>query len=169
MMRRSTAVLAVLVLVSAMATGAVRAEDEEAPRTDTNDAAAVMAAMAQFYTALNAVFAGDAAPMSQVWSQGENAMYMGPMGAVKFGWAEIAAHWKATAAKNLGGQMHSESEQAVLGGNLAVIYAREKGHHMTADGQREEISIRATSVFRKEDGQWKMIGHHTDPYSSQEE
>jgi len=24
------------------------------------------------------------------------------------------------------------------------------------------VSIRATNVFRKEGGQWKMIGHHTD-------
>ena len=23
-------------------------------------------------------------------------------------------------------------------------------------------SIRATNIFRKEDGQWKMIGHHVD-------
>jgi ketosteroid isomerase-like protein len=30
----------------------------------------------------------------------------------------------------------------------------------------EKVSIRATNIYRKENGQWKMIGHHTDllPY-----
>jgi ketosteroid isomerase-like protein len=25
-----------------------------------------------------------------------------------------------------------------------------------------QVSIRATNLFRKENGAWKMIGHHTD-------
>jgi len=29
-------------------------------------------------------------------------------------------------------------------------------------GRRETVSIRATNPFRKEDGAWKMIGHHAD-------
>jgi ketosteroid isomerase-like protein len=30
------------------------------------------------------------------------------------------------------------------------------------DGKPQQVSIRATNTFRKENGQWKMIGHHTD-------
>jgi ketosteroid isomerase-like protein len=29
-------------------------------------------------------------------------------------------------------------------------------------GKKKTISLRATSIYRKENGQWKMIGHHTD-------
>jgi len=30
------------------------------------------------------------------------------------------------------------------------------------DGKAEKVMLRATNVFRKENEQWKMIGHHTD-------
>ena len=30
------------------------------------------------------------------------------------------------------------------------------------EGEIQKVSIRATNIFRKEDGQWKMIGHHVD-------
>ena len=29
-------------------------------------------------------------------------------------------------------------------------------------GKAEKVSIRVTNVFRKENGAWKVIGHHTD-------
>jgi ketosteroid isomerase-like protein len=166
MMRRSALVLSVLILVTAMATGGVLAGDEDAPRTDTNDAAAVMAAMAQFYTALNGLFKGEAGHMDLIWSHDEDITYMGPGGGFIFGWEDLSAYWKTQSAATLGGEIRSEQEKAVLGGNLAVVFTHEVGHHMDANGQREEISIRATNVFRKEDGQWKMIGHHTDRLAS---
>ena len=34
--------------------------------------------------------------------------------------------------------------------------------HAVPDGKPQAVSIRATNLFRKEDGTWKMIGHHTD-------
>jgi ketosteroid isomerase-like protein len=30
------------------------------------------------------------------------------------------------------------------------------------NGQPQTVTIRATNIFRRENGQWKMIGHHTD-------
>ncbi len=38
----------------------------------------------------------------------------------------------------------------------------EKGQNVDAEGRTQKVSIRATSLFRKEDGRWKMIGHHSD-------
>jgi len=168
-LKRPAILLSALLMVVALTTGSIRAGEEEAPRTDTNDAAAVMAAMAQFYTALNALFEGDATPMGEVWSHSEDVSYMGPGGGMKSGWEEISAHWKAQSSRNLGGEIRSASEKAILGSRLAIVYAQEEGSHMDADGQEQTFSLRATNVFRKEDGQWKMIGHHTDMFSSPEE
>jgi ketosteroid isomerase-like protein len=28
------------------------------------------------------------------------------------------------------------------------------------DGKKVVVSLRATSIYRQENGQWKMIGHH---------
>ena len=160
--KNSGILLSVLVLIMAMATIDVRAGEEDAPRTHVNDAAAVMATMAQCHTALEALFEGDAGPMEQVWSHRDDVAYMGPTGASVLGWKNLSAFFKTQAALQLGGEIKSKRKMAVLGSKLAIVYADEVGYHQTGDGQREDILIRATNVFRKEDGQWKMIGHHTD-------
>ena len=49
-----------------------------------------------------------------------------------------------------------------VGNNIAFTTNYEKGSNINADGKPVEVSIRATNTFRKEDGKWKMIGHHTD-------
>ena len=38
----------------------------------------------------------------------------------------------------------------------------EIGQNVATDCTPEKVTIRATNVFRKENGSWKMIGHHTD-------
>jgi ketosteroid isomerase-like protein len=49
-----------------------------------------------------------------------------------------------------------------VGEDLAITHSWERGQNVGADGKVEVVSIRATNVFRKEGGAWKMIGHHTD-------
>jgi ketosteroid isomerase-like protein len=53
-----------------------------------------------------------------------------------------------------------------VGRDLAVAQNYEKGENTNADGKTQSVSIRATNLFRKENGKWKMISHHTDllPY-----
>jgi ketosteroid isomerase-like protein len=49
-----------------------------------------------------------------------------------------------------------------VGGDLAFVQCYELGNNLDAQGQPQQVSIRATNLFRKENGEWKMIGHHTD-------
>jgi hypothetical protein len=37
-----------------------------------------------------------------------------------------------------------------------------KGNVRTPDGKRAESVLRESSVFRKEEGAWRMIGHRAD-------
>ena len=37
-----------------------------------------------------------------------------------------------------------------------------RGGDGTDDGKPQPVNIRVTTTFRKEGGQWKVIGHHTD-------
>jgi ketosteroid isomerase-like protein len=52
--------------------------------------------------------------------------------------------------------------EAAVGQDVAVTHNYEKGKNIDAKGELQVVSLRATNVFRKEDGQWRMIGHHTD-------
>jgi ketosteroid isomerase-like protein len=126
---------------------------------------AVTDAAAQFYRALNVMFTGELAPMLEVWSHAGDVTYMGPGGDFRVGWDQVLASWKEQAAMKLGGTVRSDSMRVTVGHDLAVTHNVEIGENVK-DGKVLKVSIRATNVFRKEGGKWKMIGHHTDllPY-----
>jgi len=128
--------------------------------------AAVLAANAGFYAALNKMFEGDVAPMLAVWSHADDVTYMGPTGDFDRGWSAVLENWEAQAALKLGGRVEPAEMQMIVGQDLAVVTDYEQGENTNANGKVEQVKLRATNTFRKENGQWKMVGHHTDllPY-----
>jgi len=131
-------------------------------RAAEDDAKGVAHAAAQFYSALNAMFKGELAPMTDVWSHADDVTYMGPGGGFQVGWSQVLAEWQKQAAMKLGGTVKPESMRITVGSELAVTSNVEEGENTNARGKAQKLSIRATNVFRKENGTWKMIGHHTD-------
>ena len=123
--------------------------------------AEVQKAVDGFYSALNALFKGEVAPMEKVWSHADDTTYMGPTGGRQTGWEDIRHIWKVQADKKLGGEIKNIRSNLFVGDRIAVAQGVEKGFNVV-DGKRQDVSIRSTSVFRKENGAWKMISHHTD-------
>jgi len=132
------------------------------------DAKAVLKANAAFYAALNVMFTGDAAPMERVWSHAADVTYMGPTGGFDLGWAGVRQNWQAQAAMKLGGKIEPEQIHLLVSGGLAVVSEVEVGENTNANGKTAEVKLRTTNIFRREQGSWKMVGHHTDtlPYLS---
>lgn len=130
------------------------------------DEQAVRQAAAQFYAALNTMFTGELGPMKEIWSHAKDVTYMGPGGGFQVGWDQVLATWEAQAAKKLGGRVEPADMRVTVGQDLAIVSDIENGENTNAAGKAEKVSIRATNLFRKEGGKWKMIGHHTDllPY-----
>ena len=126
-----------------------------------DDEQAVREATANFYAALNEMFTGDVSAMMNVWSHGDDVTYMGPGGGIEIGWEHVQLIWKKQAALKLGGEVKPQSTYVLFGRDLAFSLCLEVGDNVV-DGKPQQVSIRATNVFRKENGQWKMIGHHTD-------
>ena len=126
---------------------------------DDNDA--VRAAAQEFYSALNSMFAGQLEPMKKVWSHKEDVTFMGPRGGIRIGWKQVLAHWEQQATLKLGGKVQPKDMRITVGRDLAVVSNYGIGN-VTADGKARKVKIRTTSLFRKESGKWKMIGHHTD-------
>ena len=122
----------------------------------------VREAAAQFYAALNTLFTGDAEPMKAVWSHADDVTYMGPMGGFQVGWSAVEEIWEAQADLKLGGKVEAVDMQITVGRDLAITHNYENGENEGPDGVALSVSIRATNIFRKEDGEWKMVGHHTD-------
>jgi ketosteroid isomerase-like protein len=130
--------------------------------TAEKDEQGVRQAATQFYAALNAMFTGELGPMKEVWSHASDVTYMGPGGGFQVGWDQVLAEWESQAARKLGGKVEPADMRVTIGQDLAIASDIEKGENTNADGKLEKVSIRATNLFRKEGGKWKMIGHHTD-------
>lgn len=160
---RTKSVAALLVAVFVFAPSAARNILVAAEKD--SDRESVAAATAQFYAALNKLFEGDAKPMQEVWSHADDVTYMGPAGGMQVGWKQVRKSWESQAALRLGGKIASDGLHIHVGHDIAVTTGYELGQN-TVDGKVQKVSIRATNIFRKENGRWKMIGHHTDllPY-----
>jgi len=130
-------------------------------RAAENNTAAVRAASNQFYTALNKLFTGDLAPMEAVWSHRKDVTYMGPAGGYRVGWGAVRKDWASQAAMKMGGSIKPARVKITAGSDLATVSNMEVGSNVIG-GRKSAVSLRATSIYRKENGQWKMIGHHTD-------
>jgi ketosteroid isomerase-like protein len=153
---KNTALLYFMVVIIAVFTALSNSRAAE------DDKQVVMEAVSQFYVALNAMFTGDLDLMKDVWSHKDDVTYMGPGGGLQVGWEQVLAEWEAQAAKKLGGTVKPEDMRITVGHDIAVTSNYEKGENIDAEGKPQVVSIRATNIFRKEDGKWKMIGHHTD-------
>ena len=125
------------------------------------DDAAVRAAADRFYAALNVLFGGDAQPMLEVWSHADDITFMAPGGGFHVGWKQSRTDWEAVADQKLGGSVEPTEMRINAGSDIAITSNYEVGHNIV-DGKPQTVTIRATNIFRLEDGQWKMIGHHTD-------
>lgn len=133
------------------------------------DETAVRNAAVRFYAALNEMFTGELGQMKKVWSHADDVTYMGPGGGFQVGWNQVLENWESQAAMKLGGKVEPADMRITVGTDLAVVSCYEKGENTNAKGKPQKVSIRATNIFRKENGEWKMIGKHTDllPYLNQ--
>lgn len=147
-------VLALLISAGILTAGAAYGQEDEE--------AAVKTALKGFYASLNLMFEGDATAAEEVWSHSDDVVYMGADGAYNRGWEETYANWKKQAALKLGGQVEPVDVVLTVGEDIAVTHQYVKGVNTNIDGERKDATLRASSAFRKEDGKWKMIGHHVD-------
>ena len=128
--------------------------------------AAVQEVLDQYRAALQAIFTGDVNPMVALWSHADDVTYLGPDNSYRMGWQEVLADWEAQAAMNLGGSVAFDKVQIVVGPELAAVHKTVTGNNVDAAGNPLDVSLRATVIFRQEEGTWKLISVHADllPY-----
>ena len=115
----------------------------------------------RFYAALLSMLNGDAAPMADVWAHDAGVSTMHPLGGREVGWDAVRGSWEGAAQAFHGGGIEvSDLEVSVLGD---VAYTTGIEHvDATLGGKSLHFDIRATNIFRREDGEWKIVHHHTD-------
>lgn len=123
----------------------------------------VRQAVERFYGALNRLFEGDAGPMMEAWSHGDDVTQMGPFGGRREGWPEVREEFERTAELTTGGRVGPEDLLMHANDDLAYVVCTERGENRDRRGETVQVRHRTTTVFRREEGEWKVVHHHTDP------
>jgi ketosteroid isomerase-like protein len=112
----------------------------------------------KFYSGLSRM---DVAALPEIWSHSDDVTAMHPMGGEQVGWEEVRASFEQAAGPMTDSHVDLIDQRIYAGTDLAVETGTERGS-AKLDGELIEFEHRVTNVYRLEDGQWKMIHHHTD-------
>ena len=121
----------------------------------------VCAVAERFYAALNSVLSGDAGPMANVWSQSAEVTTMHPIGGRQVGWDQVWGSWQQVAGIASGGSVALRDRLVRVVGDAAYELGTE---HVDATlaGNPVRTQVRATNVYRREAGAWRIVHHHAD-------
>jgi ketosteroid isomerase-like protein len=122
----------------------------------------------QQHVALDAFAKGDDEPLAALWSRADDVTLGNPFGPFVRGFEQVAATMKRAAALYRDGEA---SGFELLAKHVAddIAYLVEIERFNAKMGGREEISpvsLRCTSIFRREDGTWRLVHRHADPINT---
>jgi|GEM_PF-139565 len=122
----------------------------------------VRKASRKFYEALSGMCEGHAGTMADVWTHGDRATAFHPIGSNAFGSNDILKSFDEVAKMSSGGHVHIKDQHIHVVGDLAYEVGQEEGEG-TFNGRTMKFSQRVTNIYERENGEWKMVHHHSDP------
>ena len=108
-----------------------------------------------------AIHNGDAEPRIALWSRTDPVTVFGAKMSAS-GWADVeplfrnVASWFSDSA-----EYEFEVTAASASGNLAYTIGYEH-NQVKVDGRPRTYTLRVTHVYRREDGQWRIVHRHAD-------
>ncbi len=121
------------------------------------------ATLPRFKEVENAFHGGDAGPRKEMWSHNDpvtlfGAAYMGS------GWAELGPIFDRLADEFSNFSAYEvEVVAADARGELAYLLAIERTTASIQGRPAQPYQLRVTTIFRREDGEWKPVHRHADP------
>jgi ketosteroid isomerase-like protein len=119
----------------------------------------------RYHQALNAFLNGNPLPMGALYSQRDDVTLATPFGPPVRGWDQVAETMTRAAAnygegEAMGFDRVSEFATADLGYTVEIERYRSK---VGGDADLTPIAIRVTTIFRREENEWRVIHRHADP------
>ena len=109
------------------------------------------------------LYSGDIAPRLALWSPNEPVTLFGAELTGR-GWDEIGPAFERLAASFTGSQpCEYEVLAAGASGDLGYVVAIEHSVAASYGGEPEKYALRVTTIFRRENGAWKVVHRHADP------
>jgi len=106
---------------------------------------------------------GDAGQRMRVWSHNDPVTLFGAL-FTKSGWSEVSQTFEFLASRFSQGQSYEyEVLAAGASGDLGYIVGPEHTTASIGGAEPESFTLRVTTIFRREDGEWKIVHRHADP------
>jgi|SRR5580693_2231565 ketosteroid isomerase-like protein len=124
--------------------------------------------MVRCQQALAELVEGRPEPFKALWSHIDDVVIMGAFGGHERGWQQVSARldWAATGIKST--DRVAENVVTVVADDLAYTVDLE---HMTrhVGDHPQPRTLRCTQVYRRKDGEWKVVLRHADALSGKDE
>jgi ketosteroid isomerase-like protein len=112
-----------------------------------------------------AIVQADVEPRLRLWSRRAPVTLFGALGPNRSGWEELSRtfHW---VADRFSGQRVTnfrwEVEVADVSGDLGYTVGYERFDVSRDGGPVESVTLRVTHVYRREEGEWRIVHRHGD-------
>jgi ketosteroid isomerase-like protein len=118
----------------------------------------------RFRAAADAMHNGDAAPFAELWSRSDPVTLLGAAMTAPIGWASVTEGQKSVASQfSNGTPLDFELVAADARGDMAYTVGYERSSVSVHGGPARPAFLRATQIYRREDGEWKLVHRHADP------
>jgi ketosteroid isomerase-like protein len=122
----------------------------------------------QFHLAQGEFVNGNPEPVKRLFSHREDVTLANPLSPPAHGWEQVAATMERAASQFRDGEFVGfETLAKYVTPELAYVVEIERTKAKV--GAREDIApsaLRATMIFRPEDGTWKVVHRHADPITT---
>jgi ketosteroid isomerase-like protein len=104
---------------------------------------------------------GQPEPFLELWSHADDVTIMAAIGGYQVGLDAVRDLLTAASKTQQFDGWRAENIATVLNEGLAFTVELEHYAH-TVDGEDKGMTLRATQIYRQEDGQWRVIHRHGD-------
>lgn len=125
-------------------------------------------AVEQSHDALAAIIRGDVSGYAALYSEQDDITIGNPFGPFARGRANVIATGEGAAARYRDGEIVGfEEVSRHVGDGLACVVEVERFRAKVGDADdMASVALRVTSVFRWEDGAWRLAHRHADPITT---
>jgi ketosteroid isomerase-like protein len=104
----------------------------------------------------------------ELWSRADDVTLSNPFGPPVRGWDEVSARLDLAASKYRDGEGYEfENVVTVVGSDLAYTVELERFRSRVGGAdQLTPVAVRVTTVFRRENDDWKVTHRHGDPITT---
>ena len=106
---------------------------------------------------------GDPGPRMELWSRRDPVTLFGAIGMSESGWEQLGRTftWVASRFSNVS-DFRFDVELVEVSGDMAYTLGFERFNGSIAGRPVEPVTVRVTHVYRREDGEWRIVHRHGD-------